>query len=244
MRWCSVCSRNEFLDWLVLSAMGKFWKHSWKHSAIYLSAWFRSGQNLLCLFSLTSNLSAFAVVASKDLNICWGKKRDLRMCGVTKVFLNRCDPEESFCASREILPRSWSLHASPVGSVLSRLLYCTVKQWTSTHSSAALRSSDENADSLRMQSYSFQRQVWVPVYRCCPSSLTGLGFTRWARLAGSDSEATFPALGFPVSLCGSWGLPRVLVPAWPAIAPASHSPPPFKLYWMSLCIPGWPWISL
>lgn len=76
-----------------------------------------------------------------------------------------------------------------------------------------------------MQSYSCQRQVWVPVCRCCPSSLTGLGFTRWARLAGGDSEATFPALGFPVSLCGSWGLPRVLVPAWPAIAPASHCPP-------------------
>lgn len=145
------------------------------------------------------------------------------MCGVTKGFSQQMWPWGKFLCFKGVLPRYWSLHASPLGSVLSRLLYCTVKQWTPTHSSAALGSSDENADSLRMQSYSFQRQVWVPVCRCCPSSLTGLEFTRWARLAGSDSEATFPALGFSVSLCGSWGLPRVLVLAWPAIAPV---PPP------------------
>lgn len=170
MRWCSVCSRSEFFDWLVMSAMGKFWKHSWKAQCnLDLSAWFRPEAELALPLFLDFKSKCFCCGCIKRSQYLLGEKRDLRMCGVTKGFSQQMRPWGKFLCINGILPRSWRLHTSPLGSVLSWILYCKGKQWTSTQSSAALGSSDENTDSLRMQSYSFRWQVWVPVCRCCPS---------------------------------------------------------------------------
>lgn len=112
--------------------MGKFWKHLWKHSAVYLSAWFRPEAELALPLFLDFKSECFCCGCIRRSQYLLGKKRDLRMCGVTKGFPQQMRPWGKFLCIRGILPRYSSLHTSPLGSVLSQLLDCKGKQRTST----------------------------------------------------------------------------------------------------------------
>lgn len=160
-----------------------------------------------------------------------------------KAFLNRCDPEESFCASRE----------SFLGPEVSMLLlwglsypgYFTV-QWNSEH---------QLIHQLHLEAQMKRRQSQNAILFLPTASLGAglqvlsiishwLGVHQVSKAGWRWQWGHLPSSGFPSQLVWVLG-----IASGPCTGLTSHCssfplPPAFKLYWMSLCIPGWPWISL